>query len=500
MVAYFKKAWNLHPYRCVLGIALFVRMIAAIFAKGYGMHDDHFCVIEVVFNWMNGIDLPAPGDHSLRNFLYVGLHYLLFKGLESCAIYDPQIKMYIVRILHALYSLMLVWFGMKITEEYSDKKTATCTGIVLALFYLFPYMSVRNLQEMVCIPPMMLCVYLLIKQRTKKEMRDALIAGIAAGFAFVIRYQYATFIGMLGLLLLLDKKWKQAAGLTAGFIIVVIAIMGIPEYYVYGRPCYTFLEYLLYNSDSSNISVFPVNVWYTYIGTLLGFLIPPTSLLLVALFLMHWKKARYLVFPCLLFFVFHSAYPNKQERFILPIIPFVFIGAAWGWYWLMQENKIGQLWQNINRWLWRWFWVVNTLLLVITLFTYSKKTRVEIMSYFYDKPEVKAILFNNEDFSVPWMPFFYMGRTCTTYEVTQEKPLDSLKKTLKDTARPRPSYVVYLGDANLQERIRMLKEIFPSQEFVKKINPSLMDAMLYAVNPRHNINQVAFIYRIQGTE
>src|ERR1041384_3880885 len=101
-----RKYWQEKPLVCIMIAAAFFRLLAVIFSKGFGMHDDHFLVIEAAQSWVDHFDyndwLPPratqPSGHSL---FYVGLHYFLFKGLQAIGIFDPQIKMYIVRFLHA---------------------------------------------------------------------------------------------------------------------------------------------------------------------------------------------------------------------------------------------------------------------------------------------------------------------------------------------------------------------------------------------------------------
>ncbi|PIX92146.1 mannosyltransferase, partial [Candidatus Kuenenbacteria bacterium CG_4_10_14_3_um_filter_39_14] len=101
-----------------LFIAIILRLLAAFFSKGFGMHDDHFLVIEASQSWVDGTDynrwLPSnastPSGHS---WFYVGLHYLLFSILKTIHITEPQTKMLIVRILHAFYSLSIVYFGYR---------------------------------------------------------------------------------------------------------------------------------------------------------------------------------------------------------------------------------------------------------------------------------------------------------------------------------------------------------------------------------------------------
>jgi hypothetical protein len=43
-------------YQTILFFALIFRLIAAIFSEGYGMHDDHFLIVEAASSWADGFD------------------------------------------------------------------------------------------------------------------------------------------------------------------------------------------------------------------------------------------------------------------------------------------------------------------------------------------------------------------------------------------------------------------------------------------------------------
>ena len=76
-------AWETRPLQIIMGLALLFRMLAVVFAKGYGMHDDHFCVIDVAQQWLNGtLSVIDKGD-NVRSLIYPWLHYALFFGLEN---------------------------------------------------------------------------------------------------------------------------------------------------------------------------------------------------------------------------------------------------------------------------------------------------------------------------------------------------------------------------------------------------------------------------------
>jgi len=112
-------------FKVILFAALIVRVIAAIFSQGYGMHDDHFLVVEASTSWVDGYDyngwLPwsdgnrgKPEGHS---FSYVGLNYIFFYIVKFFGFSDPKVLMILNRLFHGLLSLLVVHFGMKITEQ-----------------------------------------------------------------------------------------------------------------------------------------------------------------------------------------------------------------------------------------------------------------------------------------------------------------------------------------------------------------------------------------------
>src|SRR5258708_5758566 len=137
-----RKYWNEKPLLCILLASAFFRLLAVIFSKGYSMHDDHFLVIEPAQGWLEGLSnewLPSgvgsvthASGHSL---LYPGLHYFLFQFLQLIGIYDPQSKMFVVRLLHAALSLTIVYFGCKIAFRIGGINAAKMAGILLGLLF-----------------------------------------------------------------------------------------------------------------------------------------------------------------------------------------------------------------------------------------------------------------------------------------------------------------------------------------------------------------------------
>jgi len=51
-----QQYWKTKPLQVIIIMALLVRLLAAVFSQGYGMHDDHFLVIEASQSWADGTD------------------------------------------------------------------------------------------------------------------------------------------------------------------------------------------------------------------------------------------------------------------------------------------------------------------------------------------------------------------------------------------------------------------------------------------------------------
>ncbi len=172
MVTRIKKYWDHEPLTLILGLAILFRLLSVLFARGWGMIDDHFIVVESAQSWVDGYDynywLPgSPGNTGPtgHNMFYPGIHFILFATLKWLGIHDPNAKMYVIRLLHGLLSLVTVWLGYRITETLDGKRSARIAGILLALLWFMPWGSVRNLVEMSCIPFMMAGFWFIVRKK-----------------------------------------------------------------------------------------------------------------------------------------------------------------------------------------------------------------------------------------------------------------------------------------------------------------------------------------------
>ncbi len=492
--------WEEKPLRVIVWIAVMLRLVSVIFAKGWGMLDDHFLVIEVAQSWVDGGNhnhwLPWSPDNegpSGHTFLYAGIHFLMFTFFKWIHLTDPQVKMLIVRFLHAAFSLITVVLGYRIAEKLSDKSGAKLTGILLAAFWFMPWLSVRNLVEVVAIPLLLISTWMILEEEKKRnKLSWFMLAGFVAGVAFSVRYQTVFYAGGMGLALLFQKKIREGFIFGAGYFVAVALIQGGIDLVIWGIPFAEFAEYVQYNIINANNYI--TGEWYKYIILLAGVLIPPISIFLFAGFFKNWKKNLILFLPTFIFIAFHSYFPNKQERFIFTIVPSLILLGVIGWQQIFRLTPFLQKHKNWIKGSWIFFWIINLILLVAITGMYSKKARVEAMTWLGQYPDVKSVILENTNGTdIQIMPQFYMNQWIKFWKVSKKKPLDSLPDSclIQDF---QPRFVLLFREENLDRRVDSLKKYFPEITFDYVAEPGNIDKIMTWLNPR-NKNEAIYIYR-----
>ncbi len=500
MIRKIKYYWQENPLAVIIIMAAVTRLLAAVFSKGYAMSDDHFVVIHNAQRWLDGYrNWFTEGHPSGFSLVYPGLHYILFYILKVFGIVHPEFKMLIVRLLHAAYSLITVVFGYKITLGLSNRENAGTAALLLALFWIMPFMSVRNLIEMACIPPMMIGYYFVVLTKERNYGRYWVYAGIWLGVAFAFRYQSLLIPGGIGLVLLFQRQWRNMGYFVLGMAAGLFFLQGIVDWIAWGHPFAAFLHYALSNVESRYDYI--TGEWYRYLLLLLGIFIPPISFYLFYGAGRMWKKLAVLFWPMLIFLAFHSAYPNKQERFILPMLPLLIITGSIGWGELTARSDFWQRHKSILKGTWIWFWTINTMLLVVLTFTYSKKSLVEPMNFFREKKDLSGIIIEYNHAGMPWFPRFYLGREVPVYRLTVEKSDRDFVKELDGSEQAYPNYVFFFGNDELELRIKRVEVLLGVDLiYAVTIKPSLIDDILHHLNPKHNRNLTSHIYRINRKE
>lgn len=478
-------------YKLILFVALFVRLIATIFSQGYGMHDDHYLIIEASASWVDGYDynrwLPwtkgSGGTPEGHSFTYVGLNYIYFSIMKFIGVVDPKILMLINRLIHALASMVVVLYGIKITEKLSNKETATKVGWILALLWIMPFISVRNLVEVAALPFLIYGVWSLIKN---KKLVNFLVSGLFIGMAVSFRYQIGVFA--LGIAAYYFFKWQFKPFLlfSVGVLIVFALTQGLVDYFIWGYPFAEFIGYVTYNMKEGT-GYLPNHNYFMYFIVLTGSLFVPLGILVMVGFFKSYKKYALLFIPTMAFILFHTLYPNRQERFVLSVLPFFIILGVMG-YQLFKESKTREKIWKISLIA---FWVLNIPFLFFSTTMYSKKSRVEAMYHLYNNSIGKEaiLLEGSADGRTSMMPKFYAKSWYCSFSDRTDAAQHLLVNPIS-----KYDYIFFFDEKDLQKRIHQYKAIYPKMSLDKKCEPSAVDKLLRDLNPR-NANEYIEIWK-----
>lgn len=492
------------PFAVILFVAVLLRVVASIFAQGYLMHDDHFLIIETGGSWADGRDalgwLPGtevswgePQGHSL---LFPGLNMIWIMFLKFLGMQDPKLIMIFVRLFTSIFSILTVIYGIKLAKKLTNRSTSLIIGWVLAVLWILPFLGVRSLVEVVSIPFLILAVYQIkLNELNEKGKWVLFSAGLFLGIAFSIRYQTALFTFGVGLVLVFQKKWIESVLLSLGFILPTLIFQGLVDYLIWGHPFAEMKAYIEYNASNSDSYV--MAQWWAYPLVLMFAGLSFINLAWFASFFRVFKKYLIITLPVFLFLAFHTYFPNRQERFILPVVPlFLMIGII-GWQefvtqknkaWLKSLNRVG-LWM---------FFILNLTLGLFLGFSYSKKTRVEAAYHIFregEKGKFTILIENTGGGKVPQYPKFY-SQNWDTFEFYLGNSNDYQK--LRDWVirdAPPIKYIMFYNNKNIETRVDTIKKYFPEIKLDTLIKAGGIDKILHDLNPKNN-NHDLYIYKL----
>jgi len=198
--------------------------------------------------------------------------------------------------------------------------------------------------------------------------------------------------------------------------------------------------------------------------------------------------------PALAFLVAHSLIANKQERFLLPILPVLALlaGAGFagvrGWF-----DDRG--WSGAYRGLWAWAAGINALLLLVSVFTYGKKDRVAPLVAIEQRQDATGVVVAQYAYRFK-VPEYYLGRPQPALIVfSQRDSLLSDVSRVRDSA-PRPNYLVLYSNEVSRDSAELTSALAAPLVRLMTVSPSLGDWLAHKANPRHNQARVAVVYGI----
>ncbi len=497
------KTIKTYPLATVLAVALIVRLLAVIWSEGFIHSDDHFDSIAVAWDWLHGGLWGGDGQLRWKHWdsttigrfpLYTLSLLGIMKLYELFGVDSLNCMMYGVRLAHALVALLPVWAVFRVTRLITGSdRWALFGGLVMALHFAFPFLGVRNLIEVVGGNLWIVAVLFLYLYQNDRRNRWLYLAGLFTGLAWMIRFQLAFAVLPVPFILWYETRQIKPAIHYCLAVGVMLLASGLLDLALLGRFAGSTLTNLAMNTSLDALySTIPL----LYPALLLLMFVPPFSL--VAFWQSgrpsFWLKHKLLVFSSMSFLVFHWAHDNQQERFIFPMLPafaLILVLALWHRY-----HEQGVSFRS-NRWL---VWsagvsvVLNIVLLSGLTFGYGHKGMIEPLKYFErEDPEARVMIV--QPGVKRWMPIEYGGHRLKHIYIRHWENLKHF-----DPGTPAGDVLDYCviypkHEEMLQACLDSVEMRFGPMTPMFEVEPSLYDNLLHTLNPNHNDNFRAWVYR-----
>ncbi|SYZ74647.1 membrane hypothetical protein [Candidatus Zixiibacteriota bacterium] len=497
MIAAIRK----HPLLTCMTVAFILRLIAVIFSRGYMASDDFFETVKIAYQGVtsgltNAEGLmrwdAVPSQEIARSPLYNVALYAVLKLEQIAGIANLDPMMYLVRLLHALLSLLTVWYGFKyIKTATGSDNFALVGGLILAGHFLLPYLAVRNLIEQVSADFFVPAIFFVYIGTRERDGRYLLLAGILSGLSWMFRFNVgAAILPIPFAVWYLTRSIRPAVYYCLGLFVIFLFSGSLDLIYLgsFGRSNITLIK------GAFVPALLPQPFWF-YFALVAGVLIPPFSIYFMVTYFRRSIIREHLILfsSALMFFLAHTLISNKQERFLLPIFPLLIILGIIGLKEFLSQRDHASWNMKLFKYSAIMAVIVNIVLLPVFTTYYVHKGAVEPFVYLSRQNDVKKVLVDSTE-RIRLIPFEYEGfgrpRPILLF------PRDTLgSEDLLGPSRDSINYFVIFTDDSLSRHLADLESDFGRLEPVFHSTPSLMDGILHALNPNHNLENCAWVCR-----
>ncbi|MFC1790482.1 phospholipid carrier-dependent glycosyltransferase [Patescibacteria group bacterium] len=219
-------------------------------------------------------------------------------------------------------------------------------GAFIFSFYLFVYEYSRwFLLDLPLLFFLLLSIYLLLKSDFFKKEKLTWWAVLVATAVVLVKLQGAAYLVWpfgWGLAVILKRKDKQALKVVAKAGLIGMGLMSV-WLLITGKELVQYFNLAV--KPEPGVDPFLLNrleTWFYYLGTFLNYgasFLPFLVYLLPGLiFLFKGEKRVFLAGNVALYYLLFTIFPNKDFRYVFPVLPFLSLMIAWGTVWLLKRG------------------------------------------------------------------------------------------------------------------------------------------------------------------
>jgi len=250
-----------------------------------------------------------------RSWLFPGTIAAIWKLASGIGVDSSLIFIWIARLLMVGCSVAAIAFASSLAALPHGWRAGLAAAAIMATFPPSVAFAYRAMSETASAPLIAIGTWLL----WQRKERLALYAGVAIGLACLLRYQNALFAVVFALMLLPQRRYREAVAFCSMGLGVAL-FGGLLDWLTWGRPFHSLIAYFQFNLIIGGASDFGVEPFSFYITTLWSS-VGPFILLLAGLFLVGATVEPILGGTVAIFILAHSVLPHKELRFLMPCFP-----------------------------------------------------------------------------------------------------------------------------------------------------------------------------------
>lgn len=308
-------------------------LLYALLSQGTYHSDEHFQILE--YARMKLFGTPGPENLAweypamMRPGLQPFIAYCAGALLDAADLYSPFVHVFLLQLLSGAFSVTVLIFFLGAVRRELGTLSWRKWYLILGLFLWFmAYLHVHFSAEMFSGNALLLLAGLFLRYRRddcdRKELPRGVALGLAAGLAFIVKFQTGFALAGFGLwLLFFHRRWRLYAGIAAGFI-VMLGVGALADHWLYGEWVCTPVNYLRENILNGEMDKFGREPWWYYLtapilegGIVFGLLATVATLYFFV------RHPRHVVTWMLVPFLFvHFFLGHKELRFFFPVLFF----------------------------------------------------------------------------------------------------------------------------------------------------------------------------------
>ncbi len=316
---------NEHFHLYIFLFAVCIYFLTAYNSHGFYHADEHYQIIEFAglkLGTHTPNELAWEYNAQIRPALQPTIGIVVFKMLSLIHINDPYSQVFILRLLTAILSLIIIRYFIVNTENQVVGNMTRKIYYVLSYFLWFiPFISVRFSSETWSGLFFLLSLAIFFSKIDYKI--KPYLLGLIVGISFLFRYQIAFAIIGFILWLTIIEKVKAHYLLKIGIAFLIVIFWGFClDSFFYGEIVFVPWKYFFVNIIENAAAGFGTSPWYYYLSKLISF---PSYFvgipLIIFFFVLIIYSPKKLFLWCIIpFIVIHSIISHKEERFIFPIV------------------------------------------------------------------------------------------------------------------------------------------------------------------------------------